>query len=185
MSWLTGLYHFWHTYGSDIQNGAVVLSAIAAFRIIADTRKTAKRRGTLDLILHQESDSDLIEERIAFNAIKAADTKLSTYGKPNKKSSEQAETLRKVCNIHELTAVAIQERVIDECVYRRWFNGTYIADYEAVKDYIVEVRKTWNNPKLFREFEKTALRWKEDVDWDAPPGWFARKWRALGGVARA
>jgi hypothetical protein len=185
MSWLTSLYNFWHSYGSDIQNGAVVLSAIAAFAIIADSRKTAKRRGTLDLIMHQESDAELIQERIEFNKIKNGDTKPSTYGKPNKKGSVEAETLRKVLNIHELTAVAIQERVIDECVYRRWFNGTYIADYEAMKDYISEVRKTWNNPKVFREFERTAIRWRDDVDWDAPPRLLTRKWRALKAVLRA
>jgi hypothetical protein len=185
MGWFSCLYNFWHSYGSDIQNGAVVVSAVAAFAVIADARKTARRRGTLDLILHQESDTDLIKERHSFNAIKAADTKPSTYGKPNKKGSDEAETLRKVLNIHELTAVAIQEGVIDECVYRRWFNGTYIADYDAMKDYIAEARKTWNNPKVFLEFEKTALRWKEDVNWDSPPGWLTRKWRALKALFRA
>lgn len=178
-------YTFWHSYGSDIQNGAVVLSAVAAFRVISDARKTAKRRGTLDLILHQQSDSELITERENFNAIKNGETKPSLYGKPDKKGTEQAETLRKVLNIHELTSVAIQEGVIDECVYRRWFNATFIADYDVTKDYIGEIRKTYSNPKAFLEFEKTALRWKADVMWDAPPGWWGRKLRACRNVFKA
>lgn len=179
------LYTFWHTYGSDIQNGAVVISAFAAFRVIADARRTAKRRGTLDLILHQESDGELIEARTRFNAIKAGDIKPSTYGKPDKKTTEQAETLRKVLNIHELTAVAIQEGVIDECVYRRWFNATFVADYEVTKDYIAEMRNTWNNPCGFKEFEETALRWKADKTWGAPPSWWRRKFAAAKGLWKA
>lgn len=185
MGWLSETYQLWHTYGSDIQNGAVVLSAIAAFYIIADARRTAKRRATLDLILHQESDTDLIEERTNFNNIKAGDIKPSSFGKPDRKGTPEAETIRKILNIHELTAVAIQERVMDECVYRRWFNGTYIADYEATKDYIVEARKTYSNPKVFREFEETAVRWKNDDDWGAPPGWARRKWNAATALWRA
>jgi hypothetical protein len=185
MGTLSALYNFWHTYGSDIQNGAVVLSAIAAFAVIQDARRTAKRRGTMDLILHQESDKELVEERQKFNKIKAGNIRLSSYGKPDKKASEEAQTLRKVLNIHELTAVAIGEGVIDECVYRRWFNGTYISDYQATKGYITEARRTHANPKAFSEFEKAALRWEEDVSWNANPGWWGRKVKALRSLWRA
>lgn len=185
MSLLCSLYNFWHSYGSDIQNGAVVLSAIAAFWIIADARGTAKRRGTLDLILHQESDRELVEARVAFNKIKAGEIRPSAYGKPDKRGTPEAETIRKVLNIHELTAVAIEEGVIDECVYRRWFNGTFISDYETTKDYIVEMRKTFDNPRGFLEFERAAIRWRDDRSWGAEPGWFGRKWTALKKLLRA
>jgi hypothetical protein len=162
MDWLSCFYQFWHCYGSDIQNGAVVLSAIAAFWVIADNRKINRRRGTMDLILHQESDRELVEAR----------------GKPDRKNEPQAQIIRRVLNVHELTAVAIQERVIDECVYRRWFNTTFIKDYESMKDYISEARATYSNPKAFSEFESTAIRWKEDKTWGAPPSWIHRKWTA-------
>jgi len=182
---VTQLYTFWHSYGSDIQNGAVVLSAIAAFAVIRDSGRTAKRRGTMDLILHQESDAELIAGRVAFNAIKAGTIRPSAYGKPDKKGSDEAETIRKVLNIHELTAVAIGEGVIDECVYRRWFNSTYIADYEAMKDYMGEVRITHSNVKAFSEFERMAIRWRDDRSWGAAPPWYKRKLEAITAVFRA
>lgn len=173
------MYQFWHSYGSDIQNGAVVLSAVAAFVIIRDTRATARRRGTLDLILHQQSDRELIEAREGFTKLKSGTTKISSFGTHEKRNSPEAQSLKKVLNLHELTAVAIQEGVIDECVYRRWFNGTYIDDYEATKDYIQAVRKSFGNQKVFSEFEQTALRWKTDKAWGAPPAWWKRKLSAF------
>ena len=124
------LYTFWHSYGSDIQNGAVVLSAIAAFGVISDNRKLARRRGTMDLILHQESDRELVEARVEFNKIKAGEIRPSTYGKPERINDKEAQIIRRVLNVHELTAVAIQQGVIDECVYRTWFNTTFIKDYD-------------------------------------------------------
>ena len=169
------LYTFWHTYGPDIQNGAVVLSAVAAFYVIRSARANSLRRNTMDLILHQESDRELIDARAAFNELKAGSTKLATFGSPTEKNSPQAQTLRKVLNLHELTSVAIAEGVIDECVYRRWFNTTFTGDYEATKAYIATARVTYGNPKAFVEFEKTAIRWANDPSWDAPPGWLSRK----------
>ena len=151
------------------------MSAIAAFAVIRDARRTANRRATLDLILHQESDAELIEARAGFNKIKAGEIKPSAYGKPDKRGTPESEHLRTVLNIHELTSVAIQEGVIDECVYRRWFNSTFISDYEVTKDYIGEMRKTHSNPMAFAEFEKTALAWRDDRAWGAPPTRWRRK----------
>lgn len=184
-SFLSLIYNHWHIYGSDIQNGAVVLSAIAAFVVIRSARINAKKRNTLDLILHQESDKELIEERIKFNEIKGGDIRLAIYGKPDKRNSDEAQTIRKVLNLHELTAVAIEEGVIDENVYRRWFNSTYIADYEATKAYIGEARKTYSNPFAFYEFERAALRWQTDQSWYSRHGWFQRKYEALQRLLRA
>jgi hypothetical protein len=182
---LSDFYQFWHTYGSDIQNGAVVLSAIAAFWVIAESKATARRRATMDLILHQESDKELIAERIAFNAIKSGTVKVATFASNESRNSSEFSAIRKILNLHELTAVAINEGVIDERVYRRWFNTTYVADYEATKNFIRDARITYDNEAAFSEFEQTAIRWKEDTNWPPKPGWFRRKWRALRRVTYA
>ncbi|AOR77198.1 hypothetical protein BES08_10885 [Novosphingobium resinovorum] len=161
------------------------MSAIAAFAVINDNRALAKRRGTMDLILHQESDRELVDARTEFNKIKAGDVRPSTYGKSDRINDKEAQYIRRVLNVHELTAVAIQQGVIDECVYRTWFNTTYIKDYEAMKDYIVQARITYGNPCAFSEFEATAIRWKEDRAWGAPPSIIKRKWKALKGIFTA
>jgi hypothetical protein len=176
---------FWQTYGSDIQSGAVVLSAIAAFVLILSARNNARKRNTMDLILHHESDRDLIQARTDFNELKAGDVKIATYGKPAQRNSKQAETIRKVLNLHELTAVAIEEGVIDERVYRRWFNTTFIKDFEATEAYLAEARKTYGNPKAFCEFERLSRRWKADLSWYDSPSWWERKKEAFARIRRA
>jgi hypothetical protein len=182
---LSAIYNFWNTYGSDIQSGAVVLSAIAAFWAINSARQNGRRKNTLDLILHQESDGDIIDARGRFNELKAGTTKLETYGSDAEKNTEQAQTIRKILNLHELTAVAIEEGVIDERVFRRWFNTTYIKDFEATKAYIAKARKTYQNDRAFIEFERAALRWQVDASWYAQPSWWRRKKEALAKLRRA
>lgn len=155
------------------------MSAVAAFAVIRSARQNGRKRNTMDLILHQESDKELVEARAKFNALKAGAIKLKTYGEDANKNTEEAQTLRKILNLHELTAVAIQEGVIDECVYRRWFNSTFIKDFEAAEAYIATARKTYDNPEAFKELETMAKRWREDKAWPKRPNWFERKWRAF------
>jgi len=135
------LITFWTTYGSAVANGAVVLSAIAAFAVIYSARGMARRQGTLELIMRIESDRELIDARAKYIDLKASATKLETYGAVTERKSDQAKTIRKILNIHELTAVAIQEGVIDERVFRRWFNKAYTDDHTTCQRYIEAVQK--------------------------------------------
>lgn len=170
---------FWTDYGSATANGAVVLSAIAAFGVIYSGRNIARRRGTLDLILHIQSDKELIDAREKFIDLKAASTKMETFGHEAQRKSDEAKTIRKVLNIHELTAVAIQEGVIDERVFRRWFNKAYIDDFRACEQYVTAVRNSRGNQAILKEFEILATRWRNDEHFYDPPIWLKRKWWAL------
>lgn len=182
---LTAIEEFWTTYGPDFQSGAVVLSAIAAFIMIGTHRLNARRGKTLDLILHHQSDGDLVSARFEFNKIKAGTTKFVTYAEKDKADSPQFEAIRKVLNIHELTAVAVEEGVIDERVYRRWNNTTVKDDYKATRDFIERLRETRSSPNAYCEFERLAKAWSEDAGWTPEPGWVRRKATAIGRIFSA
>lgn len=175
----------WTTYGPVLTGGAVIVSAIVAIGILVTNRGIARRRATLDLILHIESDGDLIEARNAFSEIKKRDSRSSTYGKEDQRATDDAEHIRTVLNINELVAVSIQEGVIDERVYRRWFNSAFIDDHKTMTGYIEETRK-WRNPHVFKELEALAVRWEAtNPDWYAGPSWLHRKCVAVSKVWRA
>lgn len=182
---MTGFLALWQTYGSVLTGGAVIISAMVGLGVLVTNRGIARRRATLDLILHIESDGDLIEARNKFTEIKKSNVRSSTYGKEDQRASTEAEHIRTVLNINELTAVSIQEGVIDETVFRRWFNSAFIDDYKSMTGYIEETRK-WRNPHVFKELEGLASRWEQtNTDWYAGPSWFGRKCSAVTKVWRA
>ncbi len=176
---------FWNVYGSILTGGAVIISAILAFWVIIVNRAVSRRRGTLDILLHIESDQDLLTARQAFTTLVAGTEKLDKHGNDENRTSEAAKSIRTVLNVHELVAVSIQEGVIDEAVFRRWFNRTYIDDYKATEGYIRNVRAARKNPAIFKEFECLAKRWESDESWYNPPGWYSRKWSAAKSVFKA
>jgi hypothetical protein len=152
---------------------------------LVSNRGIARRRATLDLVLHIESDGDLIEARNKFTEIKKSDVRSSTYGKEAQRTSIEAEAIRTILNINELVAVSIQEGVIDERVFRSWFNGAFIDDYKSMTGYIEETRK-WRSQYVFTQLEALATRWEAtNADWYAGPNLVFRKWGALKKVWRA
>lgn len=176
---MNGFLATWQAYGPVLTGGAVIVSAAIALAVLFTNRGIARRRATLDLILHIESDGDLIASRNAFTEIKKSNVRSSTYGKEEQRASDEAGHIRTILNINELVAVSIQEGVIDESVFRRWFNSAFIDDYKSMTGYIDETRK-WRNPHIFKDLEALARRWEAtNADWYAGPTWIKRKRFAL------
>ena len=117
-----------------------------------------------------------MEARQAFNKLKAGTTKLATYANSNKRGSDEFEAIKTVLNVHELTAVSIAEGVLDERVYRSWFDTTMTSDYEATSAFITRARKTYDTPRGWCEFEGLAKRW---TDTPREETWWTRKSKAL------
>lgn len=148
---MTGILSFWQAYGPVLTGGAVIVSAFIGIAVLLTNRRIARRRATLDLILHIESDGDLIKSRNAFTDIKKSNVRSSTYGKEDQRASDEAGHIRTILNINELVTVSIQEGVIDESVFRRWFNSAFIDDYKSMTGYIEETRK-WKNPQFSKNW---------------------------------
>jgi hypothetical protein len=179
------IVEFWTVYGPIITGGAVIVSAITAVCVLFANRAIARRRATLDLIFHIQKDNDLIEARKTFVEVQKGTIKPGHYGTDEQRTSKQALAIRTVLNIHELTAVSIEEGVIEERVFRKWFNKTYFDDFETMRDFINAVRAHRNNNAIFKEFEAVAKKWKTDTAFYNNPSWLGRKWRALMAVRRA
>ena len=168
---IENITRFFSVYGSALTSGAVVVSAIAvvvsaiaAVWVVKSNRTIARKRATLDLIMTVESDRDLVEARRKFLEIKRSETRPGAYVRTNGGDNEEFKTIRTVLNINELVAVSIREGVIDERVFRRWFNSAYVEDYNYMRDFIDAVQST-NNNNVYKEFKETAKRWKDDENW--------------------
>lgn len=182
---LSGLVSFWATYGSVITGGAVIVSAFTAILVLQVNRSIARRRATLDLILHIESDGDIIKARKIMIDVKKDPQGSRIWGTAEKRDSDEANAIRTVLNINEIVAVSIAEGVIDERVYRRWFRSAFVDDYRSMEGYVRGVREFWRNPSIYVEVQMLAERWAGMPAYQDRPGWLARKLRAVRDLARA
>lgn len=180
-----GFISFWTTYGSVITGGAVVISAITAIVVLRVNRSIARRRATLDLILHIETDGDIIKARKAMSTAKKNPAGSRAWSAVDKRDSDEANAIRTILNVNEIVAVSIAEDIIDEHIYHRWQRGAYIEDYRSMEDYVRGVREYWRNPSIYVEVEKLVHRWEGMPAFQDRPGWLERKRRALRDLSRA
>lgn len=147
-----------HNYGLWLQSGAIFLSFVGVIITASVTRGVARRRATLDLLMSEQSTELLVKLRQDYLALKKAGH-LVQYAAPDQQASDQTLILRSILNRYELTAVGINEKTLNQRVYRRYIRTSLVEDWIACKPYVVQRRQTTNNPKLYCEIEKLAKRW--------------------------
>jgi hypothetical protein len=150
------------TIGFWIQTGAIILSAIGAIAIIYNNSHQAKKRATIDLVLHELSDKEIIEAK---NHVRKYRESGSPFAELSGKAHDDNPLngyLQTVLNHHEFVATGIKEGAFDEEIYKRMKRSLVLRDWQALEPYISEKRRQERRDKLFSEFQWLACRWKDN-----------------------
>lgn len=151
---------------------AVLISALtamlggflfASFSIEAQTRN-AKVKAAYDSIAKKQWDKDYIAARETYLTIQRKGLDPSNFVLPDDHEFAEAkaycEALRNIMNDYELTAIAIQQNVIDEEFVKQWHRSTMIRDFKILSPYIYAVRTKAGSDQIYREFEILIHRWE-------------------------
>jgi|ERR1017187_1349623 hypothetical protein len=169
--WLGETKGFW------IQTGALIISAIGGLLIIRSRSKTERRRATVDLVLHQKNDNELMEAKR--HLLKLHDDGTKNFAIfLNQKESPEYKAIIKVLNTHEFVCCGIREKAYDEKLFKRMQCSCLIRDWDALCGFVTEFRNSLkgrtNNPKTFyQEFQWIAEKWKKDPLKPTSSWWFS------------
>lgn len=162
--WLGETKGFW------IQTGAFIFSALGAIGIIYNNSHQAKKRATIDLVLHESGNPTLLaakKEISKYHDTKVNFTELSCGANSIKPENGHIQT---VLNNYEFIASGIKEGAFDEEIYKRMKRSITVRDWKAFSGYIAELRRSRGHETLYIEFEWLARRWenshiKPNVSW--------------------
>lgn len=158
-SWLICLAQ---NYGPLLTSGAILISATVAVGAIVLNGRSAKRRATIDLVLNQRQDQNLVKARKKVLELHEGNTQFFKYALLEHAGSEENEAILIALNTHEFVAAGIREGAFDEKTYKRLRCQVLIRDWDALATYVAEFRRTRNRQTLFKEFEWLATKWKAD-----------------------
>ena len=158
--WLGETEGFW------VQTGALFLSALGALWIVVSRSLSEKRRATVDLVLHQMGDKELI------TAIKLV-LDLSQNGNLARFASQPTANeylaIIKVLNTFEFVAGGIRENAYHEGIYKRMRSSTTLKIWESLSGFVQDFRNlrakqdhVTDLKTLYQDFEWIAERWKKD-----------------------
>ncbi|QJD89131.1 DUF4760 domain-containing protein [Duganella dendranthematis] len=150
--WLGESLGFW------IQTGAFLLSALAAAYIIYHNGKLARLRATIDLVMHQKSDQDLLRCIEEVYRLNESQVKFSTLDL----GSAEGKCVLRVLNNHEFIAGGIRSGAFSESLYKQMQCSNVLKVYAASQAMIIELRNKDKKDTIFQDFEWLAARWKVD-----------------------
>jgi hypothetical protein len=141
-----------------VQTVAIVLSAIGVIASITWSRIVSRRRATIDMILAEQTNKELLQIRSEYlDALR--ENRLLQYANLETWFTPQAFPLVSILNRYEITAIGIAEGIIDEKIYRRYWRTSLVRDWLGCQPVVVHQREVFGNPKLFCDFEALAKRW--------------------------
>ena len=157
-----------------------IISACVALLVFRYTRGANRRRATLDMVLKTFIDES---GRTRYNAFKSVMARhknkedpldIMQFADPESPASDDKKALRDQVNEYELIALGIRRGIFDEQIYKLWFGGQFIRDFDSLKPYIDRVRE--KRPSVFCEFVYLAERWKRRPHPENAPNRFKLAW---------
>jgi Domain of unknown function (DUF4760) len=142
-----------------VQTLAVVLASIGVVTTIVWGRIVARRRATIDILLSDQTNPDLLRAR----------SKLSEHGfEPvfDRSAERPLEILWLVaiCNRYELMAAGIKEGIIDERLFKNYWRTALVNDWIRLRHAINARRDEANHQTLYCEFEALAKKWATSTE---------------------
>lgn len=128
-------------------------AASIAFWGVVSQRSIARRKTTLDFILRQESDGDLLRARDMAVRLSKEAGGLAAYARPEKLATSECAAIRIVLNEYELLSIGIQRGVIDFETYCRWGKSGVITTWRHATPFVFSLRAHTKNDALYQEFE--------------------------------
>lgn len=147
---------------ASIATAAVAGIALAvAVASILVQRGIAKRRAAIDFFFKTEMDKSIVD---AYHAFESAMEKFKEHGSVENLYNDEADyrSVRAYLNIHELVAVGIHKRVLDEKVCFDFWSDELMDAYEDGKP-LIEYLRTLGSEFAYTDLEKLNNKW---VKWD-------------------
>ncbi|MGI9481221.1 MAG: DUF4760 domain-containing protein [Hyphomicrobiales bacterium] len=98
----------------------------------------------------------MIESRRIFGEIAKQDDGLQKWASAEKYYIKESRAVRAILNDLELVSIGIQLGIVDDELYRKWYESGTIRIWEISRPYVTALRKRTENNALFFEAEALA-----------------------------
>lgn len=139
-----------------IDAAGVLLAATGVIATLFHNNNIARKRATIDLVLHQRADEELSSSKKSLHKLHEQDNGLGQWAARGKEETPEHIAIMRVLNNYEFIATGIKEGAFDKKIYQRMQHSMTVRDYCALKGFISDIRQRHNNDKIFQEFEWLA-----------------------------
>ncbi len=133
---------------------------VAAYTIRNNT-ENAKKKATIDLIMAERNDASLQEAITKVNEMaKIKGHIFAIYASDDESNFENRKHIIKLLNQREFISAGVLGGALHETMYKNFSYSMFLRDWNNLKAFIYELRRTRNNHTIFQEFECLATKWE-------------------------
>lgn len=148
------------TIGFWIQTVSFVFSAVGAIAVIYHNNQQARKRATIDLVLNNNTNKELLEAKRKVASYHEQNINISTFACKDLSEKPESHEIMTLLNNYEFIASGIKEGAFDEEIYKRMNRSVLMRDWEATNSFVVELRKIFKKDTIYSEFEWLNNKWK-------------------------
>lgn len=170
-----------------VSTACVIASAITAITVLLYTRRTNRRRATLDMVMKtfiEPSGREMYDKFIALTRRAELDDSIDDFQfiklEPfsHALASEHATVLDQM-NTYELVSLGIRNSVFDEAFFKRWYQAQFQRDYKSLEPLIQLIQN--EKSTFFCEFTWLYKRWVKHKHPDEKVPVYKKMWWILRG----
>lgn len=148
---------------------APVLTAVVAiagvciaYAAITAQKVIARKRAAIDFFLRTETDHYMLEAWQKYRAARKAVSACSNFPEFETSNAEQWQELRSYLNLHELLAVGIKQRVLDDSVCFDFWNAELRRACHDCVGAIEFIQAKQGEERTYCELVELHARWQRD-----------------------
>ena len=135
----------------------------AAIWQIMHSRKVTGRKATLDYIARYEvHNPEWSQLSSTARSILRDESKWLPLVNDDDDPPPTTIQIIKYINHHELIAIAIEEKIVDERLYSKWARKRYLRNWNTAKPFIKKWQTELKRPRAFIRFAALADRWQQE-----------------------
>ncbi|MEM7741701.1 MAG: DUF4760 domain-containing protein, partial [Pseudomonadota bacterium] len=119
-----------------------------------------RQRATIDFVERCLWNSEYIKSRQEFIQLRDdPDRPIDVWARADMSNRAELSVIRASLNEYELVAVGIINGLYDEAIYREYWRGTLLADWQCCRLFVLKVRDVVG-PGVYSNFENLAEAWR-------------------------
>lgn len=157
------------SWGFWLQFVILVITAILALFTIIRNELMARKRATIDLVLSENQDEKFRNIKEKYSLMRESGESFTALALPCistdpddiQAHADKKEIAIAILNQYEFIASAILEKSLDGKLYKRMKRGVVIRDWNALKPFVMELRRVEHRPRIFCETESLVTKWEK------------------------
>lgn len=149
-------------FGGTIFSLMTALATVLIVNELRELRRDKRRQYTGEMITRFSQQNSFPYQEYRKDVLAEIVNEKYTYTKPE--LDQKRQVLIEHLNSLEVISTLLNEGTLDELTYKGFARGRFIRAFHELRPFILDLRESTGNSRIFEQFERVVRRWERSDD---------------------